>query len=77
VLHPVLKVSIPYFVADDAVHFRDSGALISLEDPDGRVLALLRLMDGSRDPDAIWRDLSAEFPDVTAEEVAQAIRDLD
>lgn len=74
---PALKVSIPYFAADDAVHFRDSGTLVSLEDPDGRVLALLRLMDGSRDPAAIWRDLRAEFPDVTAEEVTEAIRDLD
>jgi molybdopterin/thiamine biosynthesis adenylyltransferase len=77
VLRPALKVSIPYFVADEAVHFRDSGTLISLEDPDGRVLALLRLIDGSRDSDAIWRDLLAEFPDVTAEDVSQAIRDLD
>ncbi len=76
-LRPTLKVSIPHFVADGAVHFRVSGTLTSLEDPDGRVLALLRLMDGNRDPDAICRALQDEFPDVTAGEVAQAVRDLD
>jgi molybdopterin/thiamine biosynthesis adenylyltransferase len=77
VLRPALKKSIPHFVADEAVHFRDSGTLISLEDPDGRVRALLRLMDGTRDPDAIQQDLQAEFPDVTADDVRQAIRELD
>lgn len=76
-LRPVLKVSIPYFVADEAVHFRASGTLISLEDPDGRVLALLRLMDGTRDLDTIYRDLQASFPDVTADDVRQALVDLD
>ncbi len=73
---PVLKKSIPYFVADNAVHFRLAGTLITLDDPDGRVHELIKLLDGS-DLTAIWRDLNARYPDVTAADVEEAIADLD
>ncbi|HEY9389580.1 MAG TPA: ThiF family adenylyltransferase [Mycobacteriales bacterium] len=74
---PALKASIPYFVADGSVHFRLSGVLTSLEDHDGRILDLLTLLDGSRDIDGVCRDLRAKHPDVTPEEVREAIDDLD
>ncbi|MFB6890088.1 ThiF family adenylyltransferase [Kitasatospora sp. NPDC056327] len=74
---PALKTSIPYFVSDGSVHFRLGGELTSLEDADGRVLTLLRLLDGTRDLDAVHRDLSADYPDVTAGDVRDAVRDLD
>lgn len=74
---PMTKRSVPYFTADNAVHFRVSGTLTSLEDPDGRVLALLRLMDGQREPGAIWRELHAAYQDVTRDDVDEAIADLD
>lgn len=76
-LQPMLKVSIPYFVANDSVHFRLAGQLTSLEDSHGRVLALLKLLDGTRAPDVIWRALSAQFPDVAERDVQDAIVDLD
>ncbi|NJC73103.1 hypothetical protein HC031_25790 [Planosporangium thailandense] len=75
--HPALKTSIPYFIADGAAHFRLSGELTSLEDPDGRVGTLLSLLDGTRTVDEIHRDLSATYPDITPADVAEAVRDLD
>ena len=74
---PVLKQSVPYFTADDAIHFRLAGTLTSLEDPDGKVLALLKLLDGTREPDLICRELIARYPDLTADDVRAAIADLD
>lgn len=74
---PTLKRSVPYFIADGSVHFRLSGELISLEDPDGRVAALLGLLDGSRETDDLWRGLSASYPDVTQADIREAVRDLD
>jgi molybdopterin/thiamine biosynthesis adenylyltransferase len=77
VVRPVLKRSIPYFVADGAIHFRLSGTLTSLDDPDGRVLALLGLLDGTHDAKAICRELGQQYPDLTADDVRTAIADLD
>jgi molybdopterin/thiamine biosynthesis adenylyltransferase len=71
------KPTIPYFASDGSVHFRLTGTLTSIEDPKGQVLALLELLDGQRDLDAIWRDLNARYPDVSPEDVREAIADLD
>jgi molybdopterin/thiamine biosynthesis adenylyltransferase len=76
-LRPAVKQSVPYFTTDGEIHFRFSGTLISLEDPDGRVLALLKLLDGQRDPDGIWQELREQYPDVTLADVNQALADLD
>jgi molybdopterin/thiamine biosynthesis adenylyltransferase len=74
---PALKASIPYFEQAGKVHFRLSGELITLDDDDGRVRALLRLLDGSRDVDQISRELRAGFSDVTGEDVNVALGELD
>ncbi|MGW3349698.1 HesA/MoeB/ThiF family protein [Nonomuraea rubra] len=75
--HPVLKTSIPYFIADGSVHFRLGGELTSLEDADGRVSRLLSLLDGTRTVEEVHRDLHAVHPDVTADDVRDAIGELD
>jgi molybdopterin/thiamine biosynthesis adenylyltransferase len=74
---PALKISIPYFVANDEIHFRLGGTLTSLEAGDGRVQALLELLDGSREPDEIFRQLLGRFPDLTKADIDDAIADLD
>jgi molybdopterin/thiamine biosynthesis adenylyltransferase len=51
--------------------------MTSLEDPDGRVLALLSLLDGNRAPEQVYQDLSADYPDVTLDDVREALADLD
>jgi molybdopterin/thiamine biosynthesis adenylyltransferase len=77
VARPALKVSIPYFVSDGSVHFRLGGELTSLEDPDGRVLALLELLDGTRELPEIHRELSVDYPDVAVDDVTEALAALD
>lgn len=72
-----LKNSIPFFAAENAIHFRLSGNLTSLEDPDGRVLALLKLLDGQRDEQGVCAELSLQYPDVSLAEVREAIEELD
>lgn len=76
-LRPATKQTIPYFAADGAVHFTLSGTMTSLADPDGRVLALAGLLDGERDLKTIWRDLNARYPDVSPDDVREAIQELD
>lgn len=72
-----LKASIPYFVAEGSVHFRRMGELTSLEDPDGSVLALLELLDGTRDSAAISTELRGRFGGLADSEVREALDDLD
>ena len=72
-----LKASIPHFVTEGAVHFRRTGELTSLEDPDGSVLALLELLDGTREVTAISADLRSRFANLTDTEVREAIEELD
>jgi len=72
-----LKISIPYFVAEGAIHFRKTGELTSLEDPDGSVLALLELLDGTRDAAAISAELRSRFANLTDADVREAIEELD
>jgi len=72
-----LKTSIPYFVSEGSIHFRRIGELTSLEDPDGSVLALLELLDGTRDATAISAELRSRFETLTDTEVREAIDDLD
>jgi molybdopterin/thiamine biosynthesis adenylyltransferase len=74
---PALKVSIPYFVANEEIHFRLGGTLTSLEVGDGRVQALLELLDGSREPEEVFAQLRGRFPDLTRSDVDGAIADLD
>lgn len=74
---PALKKSIPYFVEDGSIHFRLGGELTSLEDPDGSVLALLALLDGTLEADEVCAAVSRDFPALTASDVADAIGDLD
>jgi molybdopterin/thiamine biosynthesis adenylyltransferase len=74
---PVVKNNVPWFVHGGAVHFRLSGELTSFEDPDGRVAALLGLLDGTRTVDEVGQALAREYADVTAGEVEEALAELD
>lgn len=74
---PVTKDNVPWFVRDGAVHFRLSGELTSFEDPDGRVAALLRLLDGTRTVEEVGRTLAGQYPDLTPGEVEEALAELD
>jgi molybdopterin/thiamine biosynthesis adenylyltransferase len=72
-----LKTSIPYFVKEGSIHFRRAGELTTLDDPDGSVLALLELLDGTRDGHQLSVELRSAHPQLTEDDVQQAIADLD
>lgn len=72
-----LKSTIPYFSNDGAVHFRMAGEFLSLEDVDGRIEQLMKLLDGSRDADEIFASLVGQFPDLDRAEFDLAIAELD
>jgi molybdopterin/thiamine biosynthesis adenylyltransferase len=74
---PSVKSTLPHFYADGAVHFRMAGELLSIEDTDGRIGQLLKLLDGTRDTDEIFSALTALYPDTTRAEFDKAIADLD
>jgi molybdopterin/thiamine biosynthesis adenylyltransferase len=74
---PAVKNNVPWFSHDAAVHFRFGGELTSFEDPDGRVAALLRLLDGTRTVEQVGQALTGDYPDVTATDVAEALAELD
>jgi molybdopterin/thiamine biosynthesis adenylyltransferase len=71
-----LKTSMPYFVSEGSIHFRRIGELTSLEDPDGSVLALLELLDGTRDATAISAELRSRFGTLTDTDIREAIEEL-
>jgi molybdopterin/thiamine biosynthesis adenylyltransferase len=74
---PVMKNNVPWFTYGGAVHFRLSGELTSFEDPEGRVAALLRLLDGTRTVQEVERALAGQYPNVTSGEVVEALAELD
>jgi molybdopterin/thiamine biosynthesis adenylyltransferase len=74
---PSLKSTIPHFHADGAVHFRMAGELLTLDDADGRVGCLLKLMDGTRETDDVFTELAQVHPETTRAEFDEAIAELD
>jgi molybdopterin-synthase adenylyltransferase len=63
--------------ADQITLFRDAGVEITLADPDGKVLALLDLLDGTRTVGEVAVGLAGRWPTVAAEDVAAAVAGLD
>jgi molybdopterin/thiamine biosynthesis adenylyltransferase len=56
----------------------DPAVRVRIADPDGRVLALLQLLqDGSRDLDALADALRAGWPTTTRQEVGESLAELD
>jgi molybdopterin/thiamine biosynthesis adenylyltransferase len=52
---PRLKPTMPVFYLAGAIHIRDCGALLEIEDPQGELRALFEMLDGSLDVDEIER----------------------
>jgi molybdopterin/thiamine biosynthesis adenylyltransferase len=52
-------------------------AVLSLDDPDGRVAALLAMLTGESGLDQITAELGKRFPGLEADEVASAVASLD
>ena len=56
---------------------RETGVELTLPDPDGQVLALLDLLDGTRTIDEATRAMVGRWPDLTPADVAEGVAALD
>lgn len=74
---PALKSVIPYFHDGHSIHFRMAGELLTLDNEDGQVGALVKLLDGTRTIDEICDDFRAAFPHVERSTVQEALQELD
>ncbi|MBW5446398.1 ThiF family adenylyltransferase [Cohnella sp. CFH 77786] len=50
---------------------------VEIADEDGWVERLIRLMDGTRTVERLWRDLAAAAPSLTIEDVSEIVAELD
>jgi molybdopterin/thiamine biosynthesis adenylyltransferase len=76
-LRPRLKSVFPAFYIDGQVYIQGAGYATEIDDPDGKIMRLLSLLDGTRTCQEVHLELSASFPDVSARDVEAAIGDLD
>jgi molybdopterin/thiamine biosynthesis adenylyltransferase len=76
-VQPLMKHSSVIHPFDDVVFIDNSGTAVEIADPDGSVHALLTLLDGTRTPAEVHRDLATRYPHVTLDEVRTAIDQFD
>ncbi|MFJ8631144.1 ThiF family adenylyltransferase [Streptomyces sp. NPDC093568] len=74
---PQLKHTSPLFGSGDTVYIGGFGEVTEIDDPTGSIRRLLELLDGTRTVTEVHRDLAADFPEVSAEEVAAAVEQFD
>jgi molybdopterin/thiamine biosynthesis adenylyltransferase len=74
---PQLKHTSPVFGSGDTLYIGGFGEVTEIPDPTGIIRRLLELLDGTRTVEQAHRDLSAGFPEVTADEVASAVDQFD
>jgi molybdopterin/thiamine biosynthesis adenylyltransferase len=74
---PKLKHMTPVFPVDGTLYVGGYGQVAEIPDEDGAIGRLFELLDGTRTIGQVHRDLAADFPHVTVEEVAAAIEQFD
>jgi molybdopterin/thiamine biosynthesis adenylyltransferase len=67
----------PQYRLEDTIHIQVCGNTLAIPDLEGKVATLFGLMDGTRTVGQIIRELCLRYPDSSAEEVWEAIRQLD
>lgn len=74
---PQLKATCPVFTLDGTLYVGGYGQVTEIPDDDGVVARLFTLLDGTRTVPEIHRDIAAEFPNVTLEDVEAAVEQFD
>lgn len=74
---PQLKHTSPVFGSGETIYIGGFGEMTEITDPTGCIRRLLELLDGTRTLAQVQQDLSAEFPEVTAQETAEAVAQFD
>lgn len=74
---PRLKMAAPLLRAGGELHVVGSHDVTSIPDPDGAVLRLFQLADGSRSTTQLYSELVSEFPRLGEQDVADAVWELE
>lgn len=74
---PAMKHMNPVFESGDTLYIGGFGEATEIPDPGGAIRRLVALADGTRTVEAIHRDLSADHPEVTLDDVRAAIEQFD
>ncbi|MGK5544093.1 ThiF family adenylyltransferase [Streptomyces sp. URMC 127] len=74
---PLLKHTNPVYGTGERVLINGFGEVTTISDPTGVIRRLLSLLDGSRSVEEIHHDLSADFPEVTPEQVTEVLEQFD
>ncbi|MFJ7941977.1 HesA/MoeB/ThiF family protein [Peribacillus sp. NPDC096622] len=75
---PKFKETIPVFFVNDEIHIgEEDGVAGIIEDSNGSIKYLISLIDGENTIDEITEKVILKFPNITSQEVHQAIKSLD
>ncbi|HET9877537.1 MAG TPA: ThiF family adenylyltransferase [Mycobacterium sp.] len=74
---PQLKHSNPPFPGDGVVYIGGYGEATEIPDPDGAILRLIELLDGSHTVEQVHAELAVRYPHVTLDEVRTAVAQFD
>lgn len=76
-IKPRLKHTSPFFVMGKTLYIGGFGETTEISDETGSVRRLCELMDGTRTLGELHRCLAADFPEVSKEDVAEAVEQFD
>jgi molybdopterin/thiamine biosynthesis adenylyltransferase len=74
---PQLKHMAPLFSAGDMLYVGGYGEAAEIPDPDGVIRCLLELLDGTRSIEKAHADLAAAHPQISLEDVREAVTQFD
>jgi molybdopterin/thiamine biosynthesis adenylyltransferase len=74
---PQLKHTSPTFGSGETIFIGGYGEVTEIADPTGCIRRLLELLDGTRTTAEIHQALNAEFPEVTRQDVDEALEQFD
>jgi molybdopterin/thiamine biosynthesis adenylyltransferase len=74
---PLLKHTSPVFEFGDVIRIGGFGEATEIADPDRTVRHLLALLDGTRTPADLHRELAADHPDVSLQDIETVLAQFD
>ncbi|PWK13731.1 molybdopterin/thiamine biosynthesis adenylyltransferase [Tumebacillus permanentifrigoris] len=77
-MRPKIKTTIPYFVLDKEIQIGEElGVACFIDDPTGSVALLVQSLNGEHDTEQIFEIVSSEYPDISKQDVLDAIQQID
>jgi molybdopterin/thiamine biosynthesis adenylyltransferase len=72
-----MKQVFPWFPIEDKIFVQRCGSVLEIDDSSGMARRLFGLLDGTRTCADVHRELAAEFPDVTLDDIEATVTQLD